>query len=604
MNLDNLIELLKKSIKSYQDKIDELTDKNNSTFIKYKELFELLDADINNITTIQEEDLASILAETDLNEEERELEFNYLKSIRKLLNLNQTKNTTFQLTKSQKEYLEVLKHQLIEIEEEAKNKAKDHLKAIKRLREKQKELKIILGIVEDNKNKAFITQIDTINELFELNNIDEPQKREILYSVLKYNYKIYEEEMNSTDEVEKVRLNREEVKELFNTYNYNFEDLTEQQQEDILLYGNIRRIEEVFNCLKEFKFPRFDLKRDASKLIVLLINGERKIIKDIVLYSKEKGIRTQELLMLIPALIKQKNKKGEKKDLLNPTPFISGKSEDYKKNIEFFEEIGFDIRYIFNKCKDILVMSHEKLVYNYRKFTLYGFTIPTDVYGDLCHPALSCLLASNFDEIVDSFIEISRDGHQYIKDNMSRITTTSSPKDILFYNIYASYMEQDDMGEKLIPEGPFSKANNKKLMLRGEITRYSGSGYENTDYREINEDNKREKTMTVEIEYQNKQEFDNAVANSKGKDEELLNLVVNDPRILALDEYLDVNDPVRYDFDGVLISKLKVLRIFNILKNNHLDTLEDSLLYAITYNSIMSQESLDKIKTIIRDRRK
>ena len=88
------------------------------------------------------------------------------------------------------------------------------------------------------------------------------------------------------------------------------------------------------------------------------------------------------------------------------------------------------------------------------------------------------------------------------------------------------------------------------------------------------------------------------------RDDELYNLVFNDERILALEEYTDISDPLRYDFDGVLISKQKVLRIFNILKNQQLDGLDDSLLFAITYNSILDQESLDKIKKILKDRRK
>ena len=47
------------------------------------------------------------------------------------------------------------------------------------------------------------------------------------------------------------------------------------------------------------------------------------------------------------------------------------------------------------------------------------------------------------------------------------------------------------------------------------------------------------------------------------------------------------------------ISKLKVQRIFYILVQAGLDNLEDSLLYAITYNTIINQENFDKIKNIV-----
>ena len=602
-----LIQLIRDAVSHYQQEVEKMIEDSNSTFEKYQEARKSLEENRNAIITLTEEEIAEILSETSLREEEREIEFSFLKSIKRLLELNETRNTTYQLSENQKSYLSKFIEQIKEVEEEEEKKAKNNLQEASLITDKLKELRRLLGILEDPKNKEYIEDLDLITELMQKEELEDALQTEILYAILEYNQNLYEEQMSKEEIVEVKRLNIEEVKALLQEYNYEFDFLKEKDQEVLLSYGNLDKMRSILDCMNEYRFPRFDIKRNGKKFVAILINATPEIMGDIVEYSREKGISPKDLLMLVPALVKQQDRRKERsKDnhISSNVPYISGRSEDYKKNVEFLEGIGFDIRYIYSKCKEILIMPNSKLVSNYRKFVLYGFTIPTDEYGDLCHPALSCLVSNNFDEIVDQFIEISREGHQYIKDNMSRITTTTSPQDLLFYNMYASYMDQDELGEYMVPEGPFSGANHKTLKLRGEITRYNGSGYEKTPYRGITEENKREKTMTVEITCQNKEEFDQAVQDTKDREDELYNLVFNDERILALEEYVDIQDPLRYDFDGVIISKQKVLRIFNILKNNHLDGLEDSLLYALTYNSILSQDELDKVIKVVKDRRK
>ncbi len=602
---ESLIELVKSMIKDYQKRIEQIMEQNSSLFDKYHKMDELLNDNIENIADISLDEVNSLIQEMELSNEEKDLEFNFLKSIKKLLELNRTKGTTFQLSTNQRDFLNRFKAQFDKKIEEIKEEEKEELKKASSMTDNLKSLKKLLGVLEDSKNKDYIRQVDILDELLDRMSIDPIDQRKMLLGILRYNESIYSDKFNSKEEVVRERLNIEELKDLLSSFGYDLDKFNEKQQENLLNYGNLDRIKEVLESLDKY-FPKFDLKRNGNKLVVLLINGDSNTIKEIVEYSSVKGITPQDLLMITAAMIKQKNKKKMVKDGGESidTPFITGKSEDYKKNVEFLEDIGFNIRYIYNKCKELLIMSNEKLVSNYHKFVVYGFTISTDEYGDLYHPALSCLLSSNFEEIVDQFIEICRDGHQYIKENMSRIMTTSSPKDIMFYNIYASYMTQDDMGNYQFAEGPFATQNYKKLKLRGEITRYAGSGYEKINYRGITDDNKQEKTMTIKIECTNQEEFDKAVEDAKGRDEELYNLVYNDPIILELEEKTDASDPARYDFNGILISKQKVKRIYNILKNNHLENLDDSLLYAITYNSIMSQETFDSLKEMLKARRK
>ena len=198
---------------------------------------------------------------------------------------------------------------------------------------------------------------------------------------------------------------------------------------------------------------------------------------------------------------------------------------------------------------------------------------------------------------ISSFDFISRQ-NQYVKDNMSRILVYSDPMCLLFYNIYASYMNENEYGDVLVSEGPF----NKTSRLRGEITRYIGSGYENIPYRGVTEENKQEKTMTITPPIQDRKVFENAVYEVKNDCKEVKDLTKNDEVLQKLEEYTDERNNLRYNFNGTLISKLKVKRIYNILKNYNLHEYEDSLLYAVLYNTIINQHDYEKVKQIVKSR--
>ena len=51
----------------------------------------------------------------------------------------------------------------------------------------------------------------------------------------------------------------------------------------------------------------------------------------------------------------------------------------------------------------------------------------------------------------------------------------------------------------------------------------------------------------------------------------------------------------RYVFGNVVVSRFKVLRIYSVLKKQENIDLEEALLFAITYNSLFSEQSLQAI---------
>lgn len=593
--LENMKKLLEEAITSLQEQEKNIL--NNSSVHKYEKELKLLE-DYHNILNVDLVVVKEVLNTLDYTDEEKTVIYKFISSIKTLLELNQTKNTTFTISKQQ------IKHLNLFIEKAKEKKAIIELENLKTKNEIQRKINLyneLLNKINNPKNKSFITELDLLDELFISFNTDIETRKLILIDIMKYNKELFNKLM-TTEKVEaKVeRLDINEVEELFRKHNYEFKDLRPKQQEYILNYASINNMDEVFETLKRLHFPKFNLPKDSSKLTTILINCDKETIEMVVEFSKSRGITPYDLTSLVPVLVEQRNRNIKKPGQIKPptddTPIIAGKSKDYMDNIEFLESNGFDILYIYNKCRELLIVNHERLKENFEAFKLYGFKFDQDSLGNLTHPALSCLLSSNFIEVVDQFIEICPKGFAYIKENMSRIMTYPDPLGIVFYNIYASYMETNEYGDDLVPEGPF----NKHFQLRGEITRYAGSGYKNIPYRGVTEENKQEKTMTITPDIKNKELFEERVHEVKTECKPLKDLTENDRELEKLEEYTDKNNPVRYNFNGVLISKLKVKRIYNILKNYELENYEDSLLYAVLYNTIINQNDYENIKQIVK----
>ncbi len=593
--LDNMKKTLEEAIHTLEILRDNIV--NNSAIDKYGEELKEME-DYHNLPDININFIEEILKELDFTEEEKQVINNFISSIKILLVLNKEKNTTFTISAQQLKHLEIFLKKVKERKEELdKETALEKDKITKKIN----TFTELLNKINNPNNKSFITELDKLEAVFNLLNTAIEKRKLIFIEILKYNQELFNKKMTTEHveaPVEKLEINA--VEELFEKYGYEFKKLKPKQQEFILAYASISNMDEVFETLKRLHFPHFNLPKESTKLTTILINCDRKTIEMIVDFSKSRGITPTDLTSLIPVLVEQKRVTQKKPSTTKPpteeTPLIAGKSKDYIDNIEFLESQGFDIRYVYNKCRELLVVNHERLKQNFDAFNMYGFKFDQDDLGNLTHPAFSCFLSNNFIEVVDQFIEICPKGFAYIKENMSRIMTYSDPQSLLFYNIYASYMETNEYGDDLVPEGPF----NKHFQLRGEITRYAGSGYKNIPYRGVTEENKQEKTMTIDPPIKNKELFEEKVLEVKTECKPLTDLTAFDEKLERIEEYTDEYNPFRYNFNGTIISKLKVRRIYNILKNYGLEDQEDSLLYAVLYNTIINQTDYEKVKQIVK----
>ena len=71
------------------------------------------------------------------------------------------------------------------------------------------------------------------------------------------------------------------------------------------------------------------------------------------------------------------------------------------------------------------------------------------------------------------------------------------------------------------------------------------------------------------------------------------------PEIASLNRFSSSKDTLLYDINGLKISKLKVLRIYDALCQNNLGNTTEALLYAICYNKIITKEEYQNLKITI-----
>ena len=598
-----LIMILKEVISSYEQKLEELKRINVSPLAKQKEEIAKVKEDSFQIIDFDMNQMESILQELQVSPEEKQKIMNYLRSIQTLLRLNRDKKTTFMIQPGQMEYVQELFEKIDEYAKERTAKEKESMQSIGKLSNHCEKYKELLRTLEDKDSTTYIDDSDLITTLMQECDLSEKTKQSILISLMKYNKKVFQRNLENKQSAKNTRIEEEALVSILHEHNYDFYELSPAVQEELKNKGDRKNIEEVLEVLAKYSFPRLNLSREGHKLALLLIHGNKDVIENIVLFSSQRGIAPRELMKILPCLIPQGRRKKRTKESISSNgalPNISGRSDDYVKNVEFLEKVGFRMDYIYQKCRELLVMSHQRLVNNYNAFVDYGFHFKTDSFGNLCHPALTCLLSANFAELADQFIEICPQGHAYIQNNMSRLNNILSPQDIVFYNIYASYQTSTIEGEFQVAEGPFVNRNSQKPMLRGEITRYPGSGYESIAYRGIEESNKKEATGTIDLPIKEKAKMEEAVQQSLESETEIKDIIGDE--LKELDPYIDPEDPVRYNLGGIMISRPKVRRIYNILKTYGFDQLEDSLLYAVTYNSIMNQEEFDRVKELLKGR--
>lgn len=591
---DNLIHLLKKSISEkkaiihryYQYKDDGLEEK--------QELEKLMFASCYNISTVSLETIKDIIDSFSISNDEKKQLKEDISTIMTILKLNNISGTTLVLDDSQINVLNKFTnylHEYVVTRRDFATYENIDIEKISSLNDKYKSLATLLN---NPKNKKFVSDISTLNILFDENNVGSDERRDILLSIIKYNkslfnYKKKEDESSITKygdlDIDKVRV-------IFKKYDYDFDSYSESFRNKVLGNGSFVRIREVLDSLSKYKFPKV---LNEYTLMSLLLGADKETISKCVSLATGNKLKVEQLLRIPGVLIKRENGTilskrynkfrivGYDSDNYKDEVYIVGSFKDFEKNIYSLSKYGLSIKNVFNRCPLVLVIPNEILSDNLETFLEYGFTFK-DRSNNLFDKAMPALLCNNLAEVIDQFIEIHPYGISYLRQNLSCIKTVSSCFDTMFYKIYYSIMK------KGINEAFITVISNNKSFL-------CFKNLESEEYLNINDNNKVEITNTIIPEFTDRDKYMEIIKNT---DLSIDIEIFDNEFIQNINVYSDKEEPLIYNFEGIRISKIKVLRIFNALLKNHVLADIDSFMFSITYNTIISQNDYNKLADIIK----
>ena len=591
---DNLIHLLKKSISEkkaiihryYQYKDDALEEK--------QELEKLMFASCYNISTVSLETINDIIDSFSISNDDKKQLKEAISTIMTILKLNNISGTTLVLDDSQINVLNKFTnylHEYVATRRDFATYENIDIEKISSLNDKYKSLATLLN---NPKNKKFVSDISTLNILFDENNVSSDEKRDILLSIIKYNkslfnYKKKEDESSITKygdlDIDKVRV-------IFKKYDYDFDSFSDNFRNKVLGNGSFVRIREVLDSLSKYKFPKV---LNEYTLMSLLLGSDKETISRCVSLATSNKLKVEQLLRIPGVLIKRQNGTilskrynkfrivGYDSDNYKDEVYIVGSFKDFEKNIYSLSKYGLSIKNVFNRCPLVLVIPNEILSDNLETFLEYGFTFK-DRSNNLFDKAMPALLCNNLAEVIDQFIEIHPYGISYLRQNLSCIKTVSSCFDTMFYKIYYSIMK------KGINEAFITVISNNKSFL-------CFKNLDSEEYLNINDNNKVEITNTIIPEFTDRGKYMEIIKNT---DLSIDFEIFDNEFIQNINVYSDKEEPLIYNFDGIRISKIKVLRIFNALLKNHVLANMDSFMFSVTYNTIINQNDYNRLADIIK----
>jgi len=322
---------------------------------------------------------------------------------------------------------------------------------------------------------------------------------------------------------------------------------------NILAYSSKKVIEDVLN-----KFKRLNISiRELNKIPIVLIDKEE---------DEEKIRRTKRTNKFVSRDTATKMAKGE---------YVPGAYNRFTKNISLLEQYQIPID-IENIPFALVSVGSKNFERNIKSALRYKLLTQNE------HNEMIFLRRYNFEEIVDRYIE--QGALYYIFKNKSRIVTYDKN---LFYRMHfarkngvAIYKENALSRYPELTCNPQHFPNS--VCLIGEMNNSNGLG--------INSDN----AGTIVGQVQPNIDYD--YFSNMIKDVEPNYSTDND-----VVKYLDVKymeNEFVYNIEGVLISRLKFIRNINAL-NSEINY--DTLMYALTLNTILDETELSKIESLIEE---
>lgn len=390
----------------------------------------------------------------------------------------------------------------------------------------------LLEYIEKEEKKDIFHITHDMDQLIE----DEEIRQKLYLYALEHNEPVYnqlkeENECSTTNQITK-------LDQLFIRYQISIHILENKLKEEIISSHSISEVEEIILKLNEMQLQ--EIFEDEIKFFDILKYGCILQMNQILEYMK-KGLLCKSFVIKNFHILTKKENRNDYNTLL--------------QNIDDLLDNRFDIEHISFQNPEVLLLEHSKLKNNIECINLYELNYRNAKQKNVQYDMLS---DSRLFDYIDSFIELNL--YSEIKDDLSLINSSveSMVKRIKVANTVL-YSIKDQKGS-FVP----SIINGKNFLVAEDdldlyIENYSHE-FINQECFEILSSSSRNECMDSSHEW-----------------------------IHMLDENYQIN-PFQYQIDGILISRLKVMRNLKVLVEN-VSLLSIDLLYsAMIFNTTLSEE--------------
>lgn len=459
------------------------------------------------------------------------------------------------------------------------------------IKEKINYNKILLSKI---KNKT-INLIDTrdisyIVELLVKNDFPVSAQIEVLKLINKINLDIYSNidvEDVISSEKEETNIDKDELTKILSAHKIDFNSLKEENRTKLIKYGVLSQIEEILCTLEEQGLHNIKSREDI--LVNILIYSSKKIIDDNMKLVKERNIVSLAYInptMFYPAMKVVTNMRPHIKSgptLGGRTSKTSGSSNFLKGNIELLDELGIDPEEVYSKCATYFYGNPKLKRRLLKNLELYGINLRDNL--------TSYALLSTGAAVLDTLDKAIENGaYEYCLEYQSRLGSNNR---VNYYRIkYAKklYEEGNPLGRKTPFNARYVNAKGRETyVLASDFTKATSEKYGSEE-----QDTKRlygSKEITVE----NQELISTILSNSRC--DAITDISRLNSKIVSLDKLYMSEDGITYNFNGVIISRNKVLRYAEkLITSPNIELTDSTLLYIITRNSMLDENELNIIK--------
>lgn len=563
-NIEKLIEILKREVSSNSinkiKKLETIKDQINTYAFSDEKMIYELNSCLSDENKFKNEEVDFLLSFTKLsNQAKNYLLENCLKdSERKIFDsISKKIKDSIDFYKSEQEGTIDIKN-LIRVLSGKKKKLID-----------ENDLEFIIKIIKNQFNT--IEQIDILNKINAIN------------MEVYNNYKGNSDDSLelSEDDLEVTNIESEEVKNLLESYGINYSLFSDSEKVALSKHGVLDKMKDILDFLVKEGLQE-EIKRLYSEIITktLLYSSVKQLNQ--VKYTN--NLDFAELVRTMPTILypatRSKISAPKVNSGSNSTSATSGAMTNYIKNSELLRKYNISPEEIWNRCSTFFKQSYRANSDSIKCLDSYGISL-YNADGNL--KEIFSILGNRNPSIIDIYdAALEADAKDYALNN---------PSSIAPYQLYKFYMiklarkygmeNRDIFGNYTMPD--------KKVFLRSKKI------IENVNIT-ADIENIFEEYGAVEIELPNRDIYDNLtkIADIIEISEEVL----NDPNIKALDQFKQNDD--LYNFNGVKISRRKVLRYYTLLKNNDKVIDITSIMYCILHRSMVDEEEFNNLYTLVK----